>query len=87
MDRYEEELFEQDGVWYKRISGKEAFRIRKDIQLYFLCSAHVRPDIDSPEDYRKVWQQEYHHAGHAYWDADKFYVRVDTDKPEYEPGG
>ena len=83
-----DDLFEQDGVWYKRVSVEEAQRIQYDIQLYFyyphMGGLLVEGSTFTPENRR------YESAGWSayYWKGygnRNFCVRVDAPKPEYEP--
>lgn len=83
-----DDLFEQGGVWYKKVSMDEARRIQFDIQLYFDHPKDQEVEISAftPEE-RRVHTVRHDEWEMNYWRGPfsrNFCVRVDAPKPEYE---
>lgn len=80
-----DELVEQNGKRYKRITSEQAFSIRCDVRLYMwdsrTCTLSRDPEsyMTVPADHgsrdpKDVWWQQY-----------EYYIEIDDTKPEYEP--
>lgn len=75
------ELVQQDGKWYKRVSGKQAWSICGDVQIYSRNRASVTwiHRDEAPDVYR---------ASHLvsapwYWKNYDWFVEVEPNKEEY----
>jgi len=93
-DLIEYEILHQEGVRYMRIPTEEAFRIRFDVQLYWLDGARIVMEPGTPstwrneyEDDRRIgYEAEATSVDSLWWrDTAPFYILVDPTKPEYEP--
>ena len=82
-------------MWFKRISSEEAFRIRFDVQLYYInVDGNLEIDWATPIIYRKRWEEglqegarmddPYVYENTWWWRGHTFYVAVDDpNKEEY----
>jgi hypothetical protein len=91
-----DDLVEQGGELYRRITSKEAFDLRLDVQLYTLNASAtvIVPDPESPEEWRIRLEMSfgvgpYFSFNNNYWTDRKllWFVKVDPDRPEYVPCG
>ena len=87
----ESDLIEYEGKRYKRISSDEAFRIRKDIQLYWKRNRdEVSQDSCDPDWYRlTVDPQHTSNIPDSHWWRNYSYCILvdDPDKQEYRSDG
>jgi len=88
-----EDVITQEGKRYSRIPADEAFRIRFDVQLYYvlLPSSRVLRDFDTPESYRRKSSEDHTYANASvindpttpFWTNYQYCIEVDPPKPEY----
>lgn len=75
-----------DGYLYKRLSLQEAKDLCRDVQFYLVEAYEGEYVIDEsglgPADYRLSLSS---HLDDWYLGNNFYYIRLDTDKPEYEP--
>lgn len=65
-------------MWFKRISNEEAFRIRFDVQLYYI-------DVDGNLEIEWATPISWSMSASG-WRDHSYYIQVDSpDKEEYEP--